>query len=76
MQIKTSGWRLAAIILLGLVTTLQPLFSQATTGDILGSVSDSSGATLPGARVVIENLGTHESRSVETSNSGEFVFTP
>src|SRR5262249_55128167 len=70
-----SGWRVAALLIFGLISGAQQSFSQTTTGDILGTVSDSSGALLPGAQVVIENLGTHETRSVETGASGDFVFT-
>lgn len=47
--------------------------AQQTTGDVLGTVTDASGAVVPGATVVIENLGTHEKRTSQTSSSGEYV---
>ena len=43
--------------------------AQVTTGDILGTVTDPTGAVLPNVTVVIANTGTHETRST-TSNSG------
>ena len=46
---------------------------QQTTGDILGSVTDSSGALLPGAQVTVENIGTHEVRKEPVTSSGEYV---
>ena len=41
----------------------------------MGTVSDSSGAVLPKATVTIENLDTHDARSVTTNESGEFALT-
>ena len=52
---------------------LQAISAQQTTGDILGTVTDSSGALLPGAQVTIENLGTHEVRKEAATSSGEYV---
>lgn len=51
-----------------------PSFGQATSGDILGTVVDTSGAVVPGASIAIENLETHVTRQVLAGPSGEFVF--
>ena len=48
--------------------------AQVTTADIIGRVTDSTGAVLPGATVTIENQGTHDVRSVPTNSSGDYVF--
>ena len=37
-------------------------FAQVTTADIVGRVTDASGAILPGVTVTVENIGTHETR--------------
>ncbi|MDE3180305.1 MAG: TonB-dependent receptor, partial [Acidobacteriota bacterium] len=48
-------------------------FGQATTGTLLGTVMDPSGATIPGASVVVANDGTGVSVTVETNASGNYV---
>jgi hypothetical protein len=46
--------------------------AQATTGDILGTVTDSSGAVVTDARVAIKNLETNITRETTTSSEGAF----
>jgi len=48
--------------------------AQQTTGDILGTVTDTSGATIANVAVAVENVGTHESRSTRTSDKGDYVI--
>ncbi|HEY6468020.1 MAG TPA: TonB-dependent receptor [Candidatus Acidoferrales bacterium] len=45
------------------------------TADIVGTVTDSSGAVLPGANVTLTNTGTNVSQTAPTSASGDYVFT-
>ena len=59
-----------------LIVCSQPLSAQVDTGTITGIVSDSSGAVLPAATVVLKNEGTGEVRNGATNEHGEFVFTP
>ena len=59
-----------------LIVCSQPLSAQVDTGTITGIVSDSSGAVLPAATVVLKNEGTGEERNGATNEHGEFVFTP
>ena len=47
--------------------------AQVTTGDIVGRVTDESGAVLPGATVTVDNVGTHEIRTTVTSATGDYV---
>ena len=58
-----------------LLVPAAPVFAQVATGDILGTVSDPTGAVVPGATVRIENLGTRETRSVTTRGSGEYTIS-
>ena len=53
---------------------LHPAFSHAQTfrGTILGTVTDSSGAAVPGATVVIKNIDTGLTRTVITSDDGSY----
>ena len=48
--------------------------AQVTTADIVGRVTDSSGAVLPGATVTIENLATHDVRTAPTNETGDYLF--
>jgi len=52
-----------------------PALAQVTSADIVGRVTDSSGAVLPGVTVTAENLGTHETRVAPTGGSGDYAFT-
>jgi outer membrane receptor protein involved in Fe transport len=47
--------------------------AQVTTGTIVGSVADSSGAVMPNAEITVVHQGTSESRRVRTNERGEFV---
>src|SRR5690349_3699511 len=48
---------------------------QLSTGDILGNINDPSGAALPGATIVLTNIQTQERHTVNSDQSGEYVFT-
>ena len=51
------------------------LRAQVATADVVGTVTDASGAILPGAAVTITNLGTNISQTTTTSSTGDYVFT-
>ena len=46
--------------------------AQSDAGSISGTVSDSSGAVIPSASVIVTNLATAAMRSVETGGIGQF----
>jgi len=50
-------------------------FSQATSGNIAGTVVDSSGAALPNAKITITDLDRGTAYSVQTNNDGNFSQT-
>ncbi len=50
--------------------------AQVDTGTILGTVTDTTGAVVPGAMVTIINQATAASQSAKTQSDGRFVFTP
>src|ERR1700733_14823946 len=60
-------------ILLLTIAMIGTATAQQTTGDILGTVTDKSGAVVPGATITVANSGTHESRTTVTSGSGDYV---
>jgi hypothetical protein len=49
------------------------MFSQTTSGRILGSVSDQSGAGVAGAAVVVSDVQRGTTRAVATDDSGNYV---
>lgn len=64
---------LLGALLLALFSGSMAANAQSNTGTILGTVSDQSGAVIPGAEVVITNLGTGQQRSITTNASGSFT---
>jgi hypothetical protein len=52
---------------------MRSAFGQMTTGTIMGSVTDPSGASIPEARVTVTNTGTGVSRSFVTGPDGRYV---
>lgn len=50
-----------------------PAFAQSNKGTIVGVVTDQSGAVVAGAKVVVTNVETNQSREVESSADGEYV---
>src|SRR5215208_2281950 len=49
-------------------------FAQSTTGDILGTVQDSTGAVIADAKVEVRNLDTNATKETTTSSEGAFRF--
>src|SRR5829696_7949337 len=48
-------------------------FAQTVTGTLRGTVSDSRGAVVPGAEVVIRNMETGQERNLKTGSEGVYV---
>src|ERR1700728_4583870 len=64
-----------AVLLTFLILFTTVAFGQLTTADILGTVTDASGAVIPNATVTLTNLGTNETRVAQTGSSGDYTFT-
>ena len=72
MHSPSNGIRVLGIVCLVLAVSV-PMFSQTTTGRILGTVSDQSGANVAGAAVVVTDVQRGATRSVATDDSGNYV---
>jgi len=57
------------------ISGMTPALAQETTANVVGTVTDSTGATIAGAKVTIQNTGTAEARSTQTGPSGDYGFT-
>ena len=63
------------LILLAVVCLLHPeIQAQSFFGSITGTVSDSSGASVPQARVTVIDLGSNERRAADTDAQGSYRF--
>ena len=59
MAIQLRPWmRMLSLIISVLLAMSISVAAQVTTADVVGRVTDSSGAVLPGVTIVIENVGT------------------
>jgi hypothetical protein len=79
MNRKTaSSWtlQLLAFATLVLVLSATPLYAQVDTGTILGTVTDTSGASVTGASVTLTNQGTNAALTTTTGQDGSYRFTP
>ncbi len=68
-------FRFAVWVVFCAVVSLTPLSAQSITGQISGTVVDSSGAAIAGAHVKLTNDLSQQTRSFITESSGSFAFT-
>jgi hypothetical protein len=67
---------LLAVLFLSLLAigAAAPAWAQYTTGTITGTVTDSTGAVLPGVTVTLKSQSTNEARTYKTGPAGDYVF--
>ena len=70
---NSKGLASIAVVVWALLTAT-PLHAQVATGTILGNVTDSSGAAVPGATVTATNVDTQLSRDTTTDESGQYAL--
>ena len=68
------AFSLAPIAPAALVLLATPAYAQATA-QVTGTVTDSTGAIVPGASVVLKNTGTNATRTVSANNDGIYSFS-
>ena len=68
------AFRIAWLLSLWVFVQAAPVAAQATTADLIGRVTDSSGAILPGATVTVQHTGTAQQRTQVTTSSGDYAF--
>ncbi len=72
------GWILPTLLAIAVFTTFGAglLHAQVDTGSITGTVTDSSGAVVGGAKVTLVNEGTGVTLSTNSGSDGNYVFSP
>ena len=63
----------ACAILFSILLTPVAILGQATSGSIIGTVTDQTGAAVPGASVDIRNVDQNVTSNVATNESGNYV---
>jgi Carboxypeptidase regulatory-like domain len=63
------------VVLFTFLWCLLPTFAQNVTGTLTGIVSDSSGAVVPGASIVMKNQGSGDIRKTVSNGEGFFSIT-
>jgi len=79
MAKSTHGFFVGVVIRFSLLAALVlaiafPSTAQTFYGSILGTVTDSAGAVMPGANTTLTNEGTGERRSVATDSTGNYRY--
>src|SRR5258705_8729401 len=70
-----SGRKQSVLLLALLILLSSAAHAQLTTADILGTVTDVTGAVVPNATIVLTNLGTNDQRTATSNGSGDYNFT-
>ena len=70
---RTARW-LVATLILALGSGHAVVSAQVTTADLVGRVTDNSGAVLPGVTVTVTQTGTGATRTQTTSDTGDYAF--
>lgn len=65
--------RTIVCVLFGMLLVTAAAFAQVETGQIAGTVTDESGAVVPGATVTVKNLSSNAERTAQTSATGSYV---
>ncbi len=68
-------YRIATLVLLLLAALPMSLPAQRATGAVAGTVTDSTGGTIPGAKIVVLNLATGIERTVSSNEAGFYSAT-
>ena len=70
------GWSASVLLGITLLLSSSALYGQTlTTGDVTGTITDPSGAVVPGAQVTIRFLATNETRTDSSNASGVYRFS-
>ena len=63
-----------ALLLMGMIPSASILRAQSATGEVIGTITDKTGAAVPGATVKLTNQGTKVVEQAQTKSSGSYLF--
>ncbi len=73
IQKKLTLWMAVGFLLVSLAMGGPAALAQSTFGSIRGTVSDASGAVVPGASVLLHSLDENVDRELKSNDAGEFT---
>src|SRR6185369_5324729 len=73
-QPLTRSARYLALVVLSVVLVPAGAWAQVLYGSLVGNVTDSNGATIPGAKVEITNVATRDVTTTTTDDRGAYSF--
>ena len=74
MRLTRNSFRcVGAVVALTVVGALS-VVAQVTTADIIGRVTDATGATVPSVQLTLVNLDTNNTRTATSNETGDYVF--
>ncbi|HEV3482372.1 MAG TPA: TonB-dependent receptor [Candidatus Acidoferrales bacterium] len=62
------------VLLVAILVGYQYAWSQAETGSVTGTVTDQTGAVVPGASVTAKSVATSAERTIQTTSDGTYVM--
>ena len=71
---RSMGLSLLAILVVAILAFALPADAQVLYGSIVGNVSDSSQAAIPGATVTAIHIQTNRARETTTTGDGSYAF--
>ncbi|HTZ47990.1 MAG TPA: carboxypeptidase regulatory-like domain-containing protein, partial [Verrucomicrobiae bacterium] len=67
--------RLGVLVVLAAMVMLHAERVQAQdTADVVGTVTDTSGAVIPGATITLTNIGTNIQQTTQSNGTGDYIF--
>ena len=73
MSFRSSNVSVICWMVLAAILLCSPVAAQTTFGRISGTVTDQTGAAVPGVKVTVRNTGTQDIRIVTTDANGYYV---
>jgi len=64
----------AGLLILLWIASAQPSWAQRIAGDIVGTITDSSGSAIPNAKVTLRSLETARQMETLASETGDYSF--
>ncbi len=71
----SSASKIIAVLVCALLVCVFVARSQQNTADILGTITDTSGAVVPNASVTLTNTGTNVTQTTQSNESGDYTFS-